>query len=235
MATMTFSGTLYQAAFEALMRAMKDRNQPVMRTRDNHYTENACKAYIFTAITLESIINEFIWMNASDMSSAKHLVAEIQDLEIRRKYILVPLLFGVETYDKGAQPFQDFEALIRLRNDLVHYRMKDYGEKEGPRHLQRLRDAGVLLAKRPSGERIWLSDVSTFRGALWACRVMHEMKVKFCELFSSHKQAHFMCMLLNSFPPPPDLEEEYAALCSRYPPTKHDSRVGRDEYGETCG
>lgn len=220
MSTVTFSSFVYEEAIGTLFATMDERSSDVLKTDNDHFAFKAWKAYIFSVLALESIINEFLVMNARFLLAGNHFpVQDIQDLELRRKYVLVPLLFGVNTFDKGRLPFQDFDCLVRLRNDLVHYRMRDHKHVGRPAYFERLKAVNALLVPEGDSETVWLHDVSTFRGALWACRTMHEMREAFCDLFSDHNSGEELCRFLRSYNSFPEIGEEYASLCRKYPAT----------------
>ena len=85
-------------------------------------------------------------------------------------------MFAGEPYDKGAQPYQDFDLLVRLRNAVVHLRELDELEEipepgetvEPPRVIERL--PKNILAEFPVGTtpQPWLY-IQTRAVARWAC------------------------------------------------------------------
>ena len=51
--------------------------------------------------------------------------AEDSGAQVKSKYQLAMLVLTGKTFDKGAQPFQDFALLVEVRNLVVHWKPKD--------------------------------------------------------------------------------------------------------------
>ena len=100
MATAKFSSFVYEQAIRALIASMKERSNAVHKTDQNHFAFHAWKAYLFAAQSLECIINEFLAMNERFLHAGRHFpVSDLQALKIQQKYVLIPVLFGVDTFD----------------------------------------------------------------------------------------------------------------------------------------
>jgi len=117
-------GTLNVCCIPGLHRCIEDRiSGKVFTTEDNNFSDHALTVYIMTVTALEAFINELCFGPSSKMLNKDRIPVEFfEDMEIRRKYYLLPLLLWGRTFDRGAPPYQDFEILIRLRNSLVHYK-----------------------------------------------------------------------------------------------------------------
>jgi hypothetical protein len=50
--------------------------------------------------------------------------SEFDRLSIQGKWLLLPRVLGKAGFDPGKQPFQRFAQLAKLRNNLVHYKVK---------------------------------------------------------------------------------------------------------------
>jgi len=211
-----FSTHLYDATRTSVISAMQDRCKNVLRTEKNNWSAHAGEAYILAATGLEAFVNETIAINCWNTKTNDLLpIDEIQDLELRQKILLVPLLFNVSTFDKASRPFQDLNVLVRLRNDLVHYRMRMYRSGKGPKYLQTLRDRNVLLSCEGYRDMVWLDDILTFRGAYWAYETMLLMTRVFLELLS--RNAKLSLAMPHEYPAPSGFDEAYKELCTEYP------------------
>lgn len=78
-------------------------------------TSWACSSIISSAIGCEAYINEFMMERIDEWES-------LEKLGPKNKWIIVAKMITGKTFDKGKEPFQSFSKLIRLRNDLVHFK-----------------------------------------------------------------------------------------------------------------
>jgi hypothetical protein len=158
--------------------ALKESISPgVRREGINVSTTNALPGYVDSVVAVESFINEsFLSRSAGSFSGIcvpqgiRSKWLERVDLDI--KLVLVPqLLFGV-TFKKGEQPYQDMQQLIKVRNEVVHYKM-GYGK---PRFLQHLQDRRIAFDL--PGEP-WVECLSSSEGIRWAhntaCKTIRKM------------------------------------------------------------
>ena len=178
---MTLSGTLIERARLAYVRCVQERlSEHVFTIEDNNYSENAIDVFILSVTALEAFINEAAFSPMARSTSRLAMVGDmLEDLDIRRKYVLVPQLAWGQTYDPGVQPYQDFEMLVRLRNDLVHYKMKFYSHGQEPGYAKTLSQRGLLLLPKPPDLQArfpWPTELLTSKAALWAhntaCRMV---------------------------------------------------------------
>ena len=79
--------------------------------------EGVASTHILCASALESHINA----RASELLSGK-IREKFERVDLEFKWLLLPKLTGYPGFDPGAEPFQGFSRLIRLRNALIHYR-----------------------------------------------------------------------------------------------------------------
>ena len=89
-------------------------------------------------------------------------------LDLRVKWSLLPLIIRQKTFDHGAEPWQSFEALVELRNFIVHLRGRPV-----PKGV-----AALLKAKK----LVRGSDLFGYEVAAWACDTTSEMFTKMTEL-----------------------------------------------------
>jgi hypothetical protein len=132
------------------------------RARDN--AADAVVAIVFSVLAVESFLNEVLERlrfdpdkDKPDMDRAR-TVSEAADLFDKNAsmalkiQILSASLSGC-TMDRGAQPYQDFDLLVAVRNALVHYRpevLSEDGEQERLRSLRgRLREKKLVPPDSP--------------------------------------------------------------------------------------
>jgi hypothetical protein len=75
--------------------------------------------HILAAGALEAHING----RGIERLSGKHFEL-FEKFSLEAKWITLPKLLGLTGFDVGAEPFQSFSRLVKLRNALVHYKSK---------------------------------------------------------------------------------------------------------------
>lgn len=99
--------------------------------------------------------------------------------------------------DRGAQPYQDFDLLVAVRNTLVHYRPEVHPEGGDPGTLQSLRRrlAAKRLVPPHSSEEIRsiFGDVANHNVAEWALEAALGMIVSVARLLPSAVGERALC------------------------------------------
>ena len=97
---------------------------------------------IVSALTaLESYINRFAKDNIPQFYD------EIEQLRLVDKWYVAPHLVSGRTFEKGAQPLQDFSQVIRIRNQVVHPKPKNFDWDEDNEHRPWPPSARILTAE----------------------------------------------------------------------------------------
>jgi hypothetical protein len=156
----TYLRDLYVTAF----------NDIVIRNRTteniNGYTRHAIPAYIIATATVEAFLNEMFLSPAmrgffKNISDDTSFWEWLEKIELPNKLILVPKLFLGQTFLTNEQPYQDMKKLIRLRNELIHYKM---GFKE-PSFVKDLQQNKTALNDVGTN---WIHNISSLKGIWWA-------------------------------------------------------------------
>ncbi len=112
--------------------------------------------------------------------------AEKSRASLESKFALARWILSGQKLDRGAHPFRDFALLVRLRNELIHFRVNDRflagvtSEEIHKNLLSRFKDKN-LLAERQSGNPMsWTFLVRTKAIAEWSCRTAAHMIVDLC-------------------------------------------------------
>ncbi|MDO9711043.1 hypothetical protein [Paracraurococcus lichenis] len=121
-----------------------------------------------TAVTLcvtvaEAVINELChWFEFHryrlPFEATLELPQDFDRLELRQKWQLFPIVVRQRSFDRSTEPWQSFDALIELRNYVVHPKRRAPPKKA----------AGVIVSKlktRDFGHEV----------ARWACTTMFDM------------------------------------------------------------
>jgi hypothetical protein len=146
-----------------------------IREGTNAYTPHAFSAYVSAVSALEAFVNETL---LSD--SARFLLKDsplwdidggtLEKMDLGVKLVLIPYLLFQKTFKRSEQPYQDFALLVRVRNDIVHYKM----QKTSPKYVSQLVATGVALKQ---DHIVWPSRLSCVHGIVWAnnaaCKVVH--------------------------------------------------------------
>jgi len=169
------SAYLVEFVRDAYRRCLDERPKVIEPyiTEDNHTSQYAIEAYILSVASAEAFLNETIGIAKETRKLQGILTEWIEDLEIRKKVLLVPVLLWNRTFDRGSDPFQSFDVLVRLRNDCVHYKWSS-SLIRGTAYLRDLESKGVLL---PGKAGFKFYSLMTAKGALWAhntvCRLVN--------------------------------------------------------------
>ncbi len=189
-ATVTISGDLIENVRALYQLAVREISRGrVSQHGLNAYTDYALSSYILCVAAVEAFVNEALlsdqvaWITGG--SALWRLRREwLERLELRDKLILVTqLLFG-EALDPGKQPLQDFVLLLKVRNEVVHY-------KRGapPKFINEFVARGLALSARFREEhpdaplaQPWAWDLQCTEGIRWAhntaCRIAQDLAAR---------------------------------------------------------
>lgn len=120
---------------ESIAIQIVDNANPLVESSYKPFLEGVALTHILCVASLEAHINVI----AKDILSGK-ILENFDQLSIEGKWLYLPLLSGVSSFNPGIQPFQDFSALIKIRNALVHYKPKieDFNGEVVPGYLDML-------------------------------------------------------------------------------------------------
>lgn len=136
---------------------------------------NALGVAVLTAASLESYANEMYFegsiLGQALTPEAASEVADLVDREpVLRKYAVALAVRAGKRLDYGATAVQNADALIKLRNAVVHFRPEWFGERQAhdrlSKRLQHRFQPSEFLPSEPLFPRSWAS--SSF--ATWAVR-----------------------------------------------------------------
>jgi hypothetical protein len=143
----------------------------------NSYTSYGGPAYISSVAAVEAFLNEFMFYPMT-----KHFYKDaplyrldqkwLEQLDVRLKLVLIPQLLFNTSFDRSTQPYQDFDILVSVRNDFVHYKM----HKGPPKYLKVLEDRSIALPHHEQAAIVWTDQLSSSEGIRWAhntsCKVV---------------------------------------------------------------
>jgi hypothetical protein len=183
-ATATISGDLIANVRLLLLEAWKEMvGGTGLRHGINGSTKFALPAFIVTVAAVEAFLNESFLSDMNNMlvkGTGLDVVSRewIEERDLLIKLVLVPYLTTGKTLSQAEQPYQDMKLLVRLRNDLVHYKM---GGR--PHYVRDLAQRGIAIRvpaaeeEAGGGPMPWVDRVSTSEGIRWAyntaCATVH--------------------------------------------------------------
>ncbi|MBA7561621.1 hypothetical protein ES708_03260 [subsurface metagenome] len=177
----TISGTLLgQAKAACNICVAEGKSGLVFATKDNNYSTYAMNVYFLSVATAEAFMNEVVFLNHHWKHDAKSkaLLEEITEIESPlQKYSELPVKLWGKELDKSRPPYQDFYHLVKIRNEITHYRMEP--SKFAKDYLQYLGDRKVLLGTPGQFGFGHLDPVLNTKAAEWAyntvCRVAKQL------------------------------------------------------------
>ena len=168
----TISGSLISDVRTALDLSLQyDLTGKGTRHGVNAYTPHAFSAYVSAVASIEAFVNEIflgsdICLNIYQTSSLWDLDRDaLEKMDLLAKLIIMPkLLFGI-SFSRDKQPFQNFSLLVKVRNDIVHYKMKS----GVPKYLADLAQRGFAISSGDSSaDYPWPWRLSCSEGIRWA-------------------------------------------------------------------
>jgi hypothetical protein len=155
----------------------------------------ALVSIVFSVLTLEAFMNELAeFALTSDMEQPPviDVLAEfLKDSEesnasLETKFTVGSWILTGKRFERGKQPFQDFALLVRLRNDIVHFKANDRFEEGvpvGKRHanlISKFRDKNILAEDtREDILSSWSHLIQTKAAAEWSCKTAARMVMDF--------------------------------------------------------
>jgi hypothetical protein len=132
----------------------RDKANEIQTASPDAWPPEALSAVLFSALAVEAFINELAeaaardshepWMTGLPGVNVLRDLAETLDMiedaqgDIGLKYHMASKILRGRTFDTNQAPFQDFNALVKLRNELVH-----------PRHRDRTREGRYIEPRSP--------------------------------------------------------------------------------------
>jgi hypothetical protein len=172
------SGALFATAKRAYNRAAHESNHPTEKL------DNALTSVLLACAALEGYINESfaIIREGPGMKTcpecARAFADILQEIETSRgstrlKYLMGLAVLTGKTFPKGEHPYQDFDLLFSIRDELMHHKLEKFTE-EPHKLVARLR-AKRLCKGDGSVKQSWHGLVFTPDTARWACNTAADM------------------------------------------------------------
>ena len=138
----------------------------------NAHTSYGLPAYILAAASVEAFFNEVFMQPISWMLNRLPPlnVSEewLEKVAIGPKILIVPQLLVGRSLMRNEQPYQDLALLIKVRNDLIHYKMSS----TPPKYLADLTQRRIILAylggKEGKPDFLWPHKLECTEGIRWA-------------------------------------------------------------------
>lgn len=171
--SMTISGTLMLHVRLIYLLALEKFDPRYYPHKDiNFGTPHAIPAYIVAVDAVEAFLTETFFVlcrgyikDAPLWNLTKSQLDELDNKPLMQKLKEIPTLLVNKSLPPEDQAMQEMKLLIKVRNRLVHYKMK----AELPDCAKTLLDRGIgLNALNPHGYEPWTEILSTSEGIRWA-------------------------------------------------------------------
>lgn len=135
----------------------------------NIYTEHALSMYVLSVAAVEAFVNEVFLSEPARYSLITQEFAEslyevgkekFEGMNLKEKLVIFPQLWFGQTLPKDKSPYQDMALLIKIRNEIVHYKMNE----SSPNCFRDLEQRGISLAEKDT----WPQNLSCLQGIKWA-------------------------------------------------------------------
>ena len=183
--------------------------------RSHSEISESLTSILFSFIGLESFINTLIEIISepcfdkkipSKVITLDKILTELDtsNLNIATKFQITRLVLSGDSYDKGASPYQDFDCLIKIRNDLIHSKpvritmqtKKIKPPKEYPNFIRHLTSKGII--PKPKLRSSWESLITVPKVAYWSYKTAYEMIISLIEVFPKCSIKRMLSMLIPS-------------------------------------
>lgn len=120
-------------------------------------------ALIFGHTSIEAFINEIITVSevSPKLTVRKEYFDVLIDLEkklsIKEKYNLLSSILRAETWDSSREPFQSFEMIQTIRNEVIHHKGRWHDEGEIP--IKKLKPLFQKFNLNIDSDKTWQSEL----------------------------------------------------------------------------
>ena len=105
----------------------------------------------------------------------------LERLDIKTKLLMLPKLVLGKEIPAASEAFRRFAQLVRIRNDLVHYKF----EPKAPGYVADLRQRKVALQGDNVDKEGWPYAISSVKGLVWAHNVAGSVAGELAKLFGA--------------------------------------------------
>jgi hypothetical protein len=146
------------------------------------YHHRVASVSMHAAFVTETAINEIAYWLGTHLTQRVAMPPGFERFPIRRKWRTVPKVCRAARFNEAIPPWEDFNALVELRNALAHA-----GAYPAPPEpvLQLLEARGCA---QPASD--WFESVMTLRTARWAHRTAAAMPLALKGLLAPHVDLH---------------------------------------------
>ena len=150
---------------------------------DNNLSWHALMTFVMSAAALEALINELYFMYSFWPSNPpKPELASLSEKKVRQKYLDLPSYLWGKTYDQKNSPYRDFDVLVDIRNEFMHYEMGLSPDARTQRIDAYLRGHGLLFYNdQPYNYLVGMPQYFNAKAATWAHNTACQMALKLGE------------------------------------------------------
>jgi hypothetical protein len=167
------AGLLFISAKEAAKRAY-NRSGTLGEQNEVMNTIILCVVVLEAAINDISAWHEFNYLRPP-YEIGHGMPHSFEKMELRTKWSLFPMIVRHRTFDFGSEPWQSFDALVELRNYIVHLNDRAFPKRVG----------GLLEAKKLISPIHWFLG---FEIAKWVCETVADLFDELTKLIEPPEQ-----------------------------------------------
>lgn len=183
------SPELLAAADRLASLALAVHDEDVERTRRDEYRQFVLSAVVMSVASLEAALDNVLIDardRANDFKSRLELAKAIWPsagtdgvlkVPIRKKLDELVARAGGSPFEKGVRPYQDLDALLRLRNAIVHY-TPEWDTREGSEHKsleEALKGRFELSPYEAKGSAFFPKRGISYGCAMWSVETVRTM------------------------------------------------------------
>ena len=146
------------------------------------YHHRVASVAVHAAFVTEAAINEIAYWLGTHLTRRIEMPARFDRLSIQEKWRTVPKVCCAEPFNERTPPWEDFSALVELRNAIAH--AAAYAPP--PERVVQLLE--VRGCTQPASD--WFESVMTVRTARWAHRTAAAMPLALKALLAPHIDLH---------------------------------------------
>jgi len=152
---------------------------------------------VFSVVALEAFMNETRELALDSSMCPPNMEPEVVSVfaecmgdaersSLETKFVLGNWILSGKKLDRSSQPYQDFAALVRLRNLLVHFKANDsFAESATQEEIHkdlfnRFENKHILAENTQFSAGSWTFLIETRAVAEWSCKTAARMVLDFC-------------------------------------------------------
>lgn len=167
------------------------------------FSPQALSAFPLAIAAWEALINETFTSDSAKYDNKNNIFYEISDLaerwDLTRKTIEFPKFLYSSTFDTSENMFGDFQIILQIRNNIVHYKHSLYEGPEKP--IKALRQRGISYPKSIDHGCPWHMEICSTEVIRFCVNTISEMVSKLSDIAYSHNHQKYREIVSDIYKP----------------------------------